>query len=234
MPSSEISSENSFPEKTRHYQGKTIRMREQLDFECLKSSVDLDSCHALDGRELPCTTWETVLGHNTLVERRNLNSTTTAKWAELKKLRDCRKAMTRRHTVEASLRTQDSPPFKDTWKSTAENNSFMHKRPDASEEEAAARCPFDLDLSDSTEPRDPLAPQPTPRHGSATGDGFFDDQHALRCAARRVRFAAQLEQDPPAALHSPHLGSGGRGAYAARMLRAVSRSLTRALRRARG
>ncbi len=76
-----------------------------------------------------------------------------------------------------------------------------------------------------------------PRDGEtddSAADGICADEWPAE-RARRVRFAAQLEQDPPAALHSPrHARAGGRGAYAARMLRAVSRSLARALRRAPG
>ena len=58
-------------------------------------------------------------------------------------------------------------------------------------------------------------------------------QQRAASSSRRVRFAAQLEEDPPSPLHSPRRATaGGRGAYAARILRAVSRSFTRALRRA--
>ena len=107
--------------------------------------------------------------------------------------------------------------------SKAGNIISINKRLDFSEEEATLCSALHSDPFDSTQPRDELAPQATPR-----ADGADSDAPAL--PARRVRFAAQLEEDPPAALHSPRLAR----THAARMLRAVSRSLARALRCAPG
>ena len=151
-------------------------------------------------------------------------------------MRDVNRAICR-HAEDASQRIQSIPPSKDRREPTAEENS-IHQHPDSRAKEAAHIVSSDSDPSDFESPRDtiapPLAEEPI-GPAADTADGICADAGARRGAARRVRFAAQLEQDPPAKLHSPRLArAGGRGAYAARMLRAVSRSLARALRRAPG
>ena len=148
-------------------------------------------------------------------------------------MRDIKKA-THHLTDDASLRIQSIAPFKCRWESAEVYNS-IHQRPDASDEEATQLASLHSDPSKFMSPRDTLAPPIAEEPIGSTSDGICADASARRGAARRVRFAAQLEEDPPAALHSPRLArAGGRGAYAARMLRAVSRSLARALRRAPG
>ncbi len=162
-------------------------------------------------------------------ERCSLNPHAHAKWSEQRKLRDTRKAMC---FHAQSQRTESSPSPNHVPEATAEDNhNAEHPGPNSGEARAATpdAIPEHSDPADFKEPLDALERPAAPRADGPRGP-------AAAAALRRVRFAAQLEEDPPAVLHSPRPARpGGRGgALAARMLRAVSRSFTRALRRAPG
>jgi hypothetical protein len=169
-------------------------------------------------------------------EHRSLNSHMYAKWSEQRKLRDIRKA-TCLHVKDLSQRKESESQCKEILDITSivdDDKKASHPGPNNGKEKAALpnATHSDPDPYDSM-PRDALT-QKTAPGGSAAG-GACAGTSALRCAARRVSFATQLEEDPPDTLHSPcPAASGGRGACAVRVLRAVSHSIKRAIHRARG
>jgi hypothetical protein len=166
-------------------------------------------------------------------ELRDLSSRTVAKWSQLKQLRDeVRKAAC--HHAENS--NHNIPPLEDTAAAADDENVSGHKRFKSDDDSTTLSRSLIIEVSDSTE-QVALAPQATPQVDEPSGPAADADcaDAPPRESARRVRFAAQLEEDPPAPLHAPPAfrpQAGVRGAYAARMLRAVSRSFSRALRRA--
>jgi hypothetical protein len=133
---------------------------------------------------------------------------------------------------------------------------FRRKKPTSqsrssndSEKVSSSHLPSDTSLTSTTDstaphcPHDALERQNKTSAGSQRSTKLAEEPSSPTCAdassrresARRVRFAAQLEEDPPAAPHAPPSArppARARGAYAARVLRAVSRSFSRALRRA--
>jgi hypothetical protein len=156
--------------------------------------------------------------------RRDLSSRTVAKWSELKQLRDEVRMKARQHAENASQGNHINPTLED------DNLSGQNR--------------FDIDQDKTTFPP-ALQPQPLDStEGAAIATQSTEDpveSAASSCcknapgAVKHVRFAAQLEEPPPAAPHSPcRTAAGGRGAYASRMLRAISLPFAKALRRAPG
>jgi hypothetical protein len=170
-----------------------------------------------------------------------------AKWSELKKLRDIRNAM----RIEAENEA-------DAGKQRILDPMHIQDSSDQAEPAGARTlnglcCTYaDTSMTYTSGPPVYLAcldsrqelRQDGRQAAHDTADAFrssddFSEQLAKRrssressdsSAARRVQFAAQLEQPPPAVLHSPLSSKGG--GFAARMLRAVSGSFTRAFGRA--
>jgi hypothetical protein len=221
-----------------------IKIKVLQVFEGLEALVDRD-----DERGRPETRYTPVVLYSTSrtppCTHGQHCDPSNAKWSELKRMR-ANKSI--RRQAEHASPDNHIMPSENQLEATANNYTKVRYRPRrktppiyadfvphgdkpllqrVDDQEAALRTAHHADPTESAAgPRDSPAPQANPRVEHI-------DASALR--ARRVRFAAQLEEDPPAALHSPRTAkAGGRGACAARMLRAISRSFTRALRRAPG
>ena len=231
-----------------------IKLKVLRVFVGLESLVDQD--HDLEPEQRDGRV-DTVFDHASLTESYNCDQRrnhSIPKWSELKRLRDIQKSskLSHQNVEDSSPSTQSILSSKDQSDAIVNDGtkiSFRRLRNSSTtvvrsnpEGDKNLQCPMaeeammhtgHEDPSDSTRPCDAAEAQSTPRAGEpAAADTIRADAGARRGAARRVRFAAQLEQDPPAKLHSPRPSrAGGRGAFAARILRAVSRSFTETLRR---
>jgi hypothetical protein len=228
-PTSTIGAQSHhFNSHSRYFQ-----MSAQLVCGC---SDDLVIAIAMDWPELPCRTRE-IAHWNSTPDENCLHSCKVAKWSDLKRLRDTRNA-TAGYANSMPLKTCIAAYV---GESASGNRIIFSTRLGISDDAATPRSSLHQDPPDPRiHPTDALRNQ----HQALTGstDPLATDADAEVAAAlarpraaRSVRFAEQLEEPPPVALHRPRSSAaGGRGACAARLLRAVSCTLARALRRAPG